>query len=817
MDTRKMILGLECRHALRFLSSRLLVAVMALGLFALPVMAQTGAAQSDKRRFDIPADTADRSLKLFSTQSGVDVVFTPETVASAKANAVKGDYTPLEAAQLLVAGTGLVVSQEGGNGAFLVNRGSDPNVQKVAPATASDRLNKVPADSAEIASLQKFVVTGTRMALDQLQTPISITSIDRSEFEQSGALTFQDTVAKVPGLQIGAQGGSFLRFATRGFRLTNDVLILVDGVPFRQVNGNSDLVNVPAGLIENIEYAKGPGSSVYGRDAVGGVVQIFTDAPRPDTTSGEVSVSGGSFGTLNGTVRAAVPTPNGVVNVDTGAGWSKGFQDRTASNQQFFKISDNEKVGSNLDVRTSFIDTHFFSYRSGAYPLINGEIAFGIPLSENLAVPDTVFKTNYQSITVTPTLTLGSEWKVTNIANYNRYLRYYTGGIQTDSNPGFNQSYTQDFSVQDILFEDLSATWTHKFGELKNVFLFGGTFEDGHYTDAAPTITNLPTFTPPNYGVPVTNAAFFPYGLKGATVDTWVYQPIYSGYAEEHVALDRFSLLLGVRYDSADQQYSQSTLTSAGKQTVTAMSPRASATYDFYKGAHDEVSAFASFSKSFKPLAPASSTSGGVVFFSLLQPEVADSYEAGLKGYDHDRRIFWQASAYQIEKVNAERFYRVNALTYLIAQDQQRVRGFEGEIEFRASDWLNFYVNYAYTDGINVNYVTATANLSDNQIAMNPRNTAGGGFNIRRGAWGLNVTSTFTGTRPLRDDIRNSMIMPSYWINKAVVSYVYKRTTFQAGVDNIGNVVYISDNLNGFNDGSAGTPRSFFGKVTYRF
>jgi len=346
---------------------------------------------------------------------------------------------------------------------------------------------------------------------------------------------------------------------------------------------------------------------------------------------------------------------------------------------------------------------------------------------------------------------------------------------------------------------------------------FGGTIEDGHYTDSAPAFSSLPTFTPPNYGVPVTNAAFFPYGVKGATVDTWVYQPINSGYVEERAEWGDLSILLGGRYDSALQQYTQSALTSFGKQTVTAFSPRASATYDFFKGATDEASAYASFSKSFKPLAPASSTSGGVVFFSLLQPEVADSYELGFKGYDDNRRIFWTVDVYQVEKVNAERFYRVNALTYLIAQDQQTVRGFEGEIEFRTTSWLDLYLDYAYTNAINTNYVTSTANLSDNQIAMNPRNTAGGGVNFSHGNWSLDVTSNFTGTRPLRDDIRGAMIMPSYLVTNVVVSYEYRHATYQAGVQNIGDIYYISDNLNGFNDGQPGAPRTFFGKVIYRF
>jgi outer membrane receptor protein involved in Fe transport len=681
---------------------------------------------------------------------------------------------------------------------------------------AAQATDTAAADQANPETLGQVVVTGTRIGLDQLDTPITVTSVSHDEIEDSGANSLADVMEKIPGLQIGAQGGTYLRFATRGFRMTNDVLVLIDGVPFRQVNGNADLINLPLGLVENVEYAKGPGSSIYGRDAVGGVVQIFTDAPIKDTVSGEVIASAASFGTYGMTVRVTAPTPGGGINADFGATTSDGFEARTANNQQFLKLSDVQQLTPNLKVYVSYLDEHYFTYRSGAVPLVNGDPAYGFNVYDNLAVPDTVFKTNFQSFTVTPTLTLG-EWTVTNVANYSRYQRDYDGGIQTSSTPGFTQGYSQDFSVQDILYEDLSAMWQHTFGPLHNTLLFGGTFENGFYTDVAPTFSDLPTFNPPNYTTPVTNAAYYPYGLKGANVNTYISQPIGSAYVEERGAIGPVSLLLGARYDSAYQSYSNSTLTQAGSQTVSAVSPRASGTYDFYKGASDETSFFVSFSKSFKPLAPSASTSGGVTIFELLQPEVADSYEFGFKGYDFDRKIFWQVSAYQIEKANAQRFYRVNALTYLIAQDEQRVRGFEGEVEYHASKWLEFYADYAYTDAINVNYVTTTANLSDNQIAMNPRNTAGAGVNLRQGAFSIDVTSNFTGTRPLRDDINNSMILPSYLIENVVLAYDFKRTTFQVGVDNLANVYYISDNLNGFNDGQPGMPRSIFGKVIYRF
>ena len=90
-------------------------------------------AEPAKRSFDLPADTADKSLRTFSAQAGREVVFVAEPPNGIRTNAVRGEYAPAEAARMLLAGTGLAATQDSASGAFMVNRVTDPNVERAAP------------------------------------------------------------------------------------------------------------------------------------------------------------------------------------------------------------------------------------------------------------------------------------------------------------------------------------------------------------------------------------------------------------------------------------------------------------------------------------------------------------------------------------------------------------------------------------------------------------------------------------------------------------------------------------------------------------
>src|SRR5262245_22797146 len=86
------------------------------------------------RKFDLPADVAESSLKRFSEQSGRGVMFVPERVKGVKTNAVQGEWTPAEALDQMLAGTRLVSTPDAKSGAFAVHYEAPPVPPRNAPS-----------------------------------------------------------------------------------------------------------------------------------------------------------------------------------------------------------------------------------------------------------------------------------------------------------------------------------------------------------------------------------------------------------------------------------------------------------------------------------------------------------------------------------------------------------------------------------------------------------------------------------------------------------------------------------------------------------
>jgi len=104
-------------------------------------------AQTPKKAFDLPADAAEKTLRLFSAQSVLPVLFPTEITKGVRTEAVRGNFPPREALDRMLAGTVLTVIRTEKPGTFAIQRINDPNAHRAAPATGGDRpttQNKTP-------------------------------------------------------------------------------------------------------------------------------------------------------------------------------------------------------------------------------------------------------------------------------------------------------------------------------------------------------------------------------------------------------------------------------------------------------------------------------------------------------------------------------------------------------------------------------------------------------------------------------------------------------------------------------------------------
>lgn len=129
-------------------------------------------------------------------------------------------------------------------------------------------------------TLDQMVVTATRTEKKIIDVPASVEVITAKDLEKSGAAYVDDALKKVTGIAVSRTGGlanSKPVVTMRGVKSGSDVLVLVDGQPM--VNAYSGTVNwndIPVESIEKIEVVKGPGSAIYGSNAMAGVINITT-------------------------------------------------------------------------------------------------------------------------------------------------------------------------------------------------------------------------------------------------------------------------------------------------------------------------------------------------------------------------------------------------------------------------------------------------------------------------------------------------------------------------------------------------------------
>ena len=178
-------------------------------------------------------------------------------------------------------------------------------------------------------ALAPVVVTATRVEQPLTDLVADVSVIGRDQIERSGADGLVGLLARQPGIEISRNGGPggvssvFLRGAESRF-----TAVYIDGVRVdSQATGGATWEAIPLALIDHIEILRGPAAAVYGSDAIGGVVQLFTrkgeGAARPFA-----GIGAGSYGLRR--AEAGVSGASGDVDYAIGAAWeqSQGFNAR---------------------------------------------------------------------------------------------------------------------------------------------------------------------------------------------------------------------------------------------------------------------------------------------------------------------------------------------------------------------------------------------------------------------------------------------------------------------------------------------------------
>ena len=153
----------------------------------------------------------------------------------------------------------------------------------------------LPLGAAAQSQFDPVVVTGTREPQPLSRSSADIVVIDAETIRNTTADSVEDLLRRAAGIQLARNGGpgQSSGYLIRGMS-TNGTLVLIDGVRVGSATlGQIDLESLSLAQIDRIEVMRGPASSLYGADGVGGVVQIFTRRGEgPPRVTGSVGVAG---------------------------------------------------------------------------------------------------------------------------------------------------------------------------------------------------------------------------------------------------------------------------------------------------------------------------------------------------------------------------------------------------------------------------------------------------------------------------------------------------------------------------------------------
>ena len=142
------------------------------------------------------------------------------------------------------------------------------------------------------ARLQEVVVTATRTEKRLEDVPFPVNIIGKREIARAGMIRLDEVLAEQTGLTLISEHGTGIQM--QGFA-PDYTLILLDGQPLvGRTTGTLELSRVAVGNIERIEIVKGPTSSLYGSEALAGVINIITQKPKDGTSAGFSAQYGGN-------------------------------------------------------------------------------------------------------------------------------------------------------------------------------------------------------------------------------------------------------------------------------------------------------------------------------------------------------------------------------------------------------------------------------------------------------------------------------------------------------------------------------------------
>ncbi len=667
-----------------------------------------------------------------------------------------------------------------GFSALLVSWALAHGVAMAQPSAGSAEPPQAPATR-----LSTVVVTATRTPEPVDQIPADISVVDGSELRFRDAQTMASALSLVPGVEAPAGGDAGPSSAVPSFWGLHEFdafLLVVDGVPWGGAF-NPMITTLDMNDVQDIEVLKGSAPVMFGATSFVGVVQqVHYPAGQ---AADEIDLAYGEYGSARGSASLALPQIGDYKQSLAIDGQSLGFADRreAVSNGKALYRGALDLGGGKL---TFDADLTFVRDVPPSPIIRSGAGLTGLtPINANFNPADARIDQNeyHGQVGYERPTALGDWSTLVSIAHSD--IKDVRAFLHPDLS-GDADSQDQDRHIDD---DYVDTHLTNTFGP--SVLSVGADLLYGH---GQQTTRNGNS----GYNVPLDGSVLPPPTSQIAVNEVGKLDDdrVFAGqYAQlDWKPGDRWDVTAGLRLNETYEHKRSSDFNTpppeldsqTASRTVVRPTETVGASYRAWRDGPDELVAYADFRNAFKPSAL---DFGPDYTPTILLPETAKSYEAGLKGAVDAGRLTYQAELFQLDFSN---LVVATPSGDLANAAGERLRGVEFETRWEVARDLALAGNFAYHDAKFTQYLFAdpdsglSVDVGGNQLPLSPHILASGGL-LYTPPQGLNGTLVvnYIGRRYL--DEENTAPVGGYATVAATLGYRFGRYGIALEGENLTN------------------------------
>ncbi|MBB3034708.1 TonB-dependent receptor [Alteriqipengyuania lutimaris] len=583
-----------------------------------------------------------------------------------------------------------------------------------------------------------IIVTAQRRTESLQDVPVTVTVFSEEEIAEARIQEVSDVVTRTPGLSFDAFPASQPRLAVRGIGSSDKGAA---GDPSSAVFLDEIYLGRPAAVafdafdVQRIEVLKGPQGTLFGRNVVGGAINVITNRPEPGIFAAGAEFTYGNYDRLDGAgfinlpfgdrraavrASAAYRSHDGYVynptidrNVDTQDRFSGRFQllaEPTDTLRVHFTVDGTRDRNSGPVTRALELDPD--DPLSAGYT-VNQEREVVYGSTEGFQDLDTLGVRGEVNWDLPfATLTVLGSYRDLDYANGGDF----DGGVADPASPGFNlvnigggEAERSEFSSQEVRLTSLPG------GAIEWVV---GLFHYNQQVERTDTLTLDSMFIAP---IPLTEVF-----AQDASLDS------VAAFADATVQLsDEFSILGGLRYSRDDKAYRVDNLQSvAPLRSEEFFDVAASEVFDdvtWRAGVNFEPSEdhliYALVSSGFKSGGFQDNPTNAIAAATPFEPETATQYELGQKSSFADGRLIWNNTLFYLDYTNlqTDQVDPDTGASTVINAGKATIKGYETQLIANLFAGLSLSAAYAYTDATFGEFVENGNDLSGNRISRTPR------------------------------------------------------------------------------------------------